>query len=140
MAEESATPDLEELVRRAHEPLASRDVDGIMRFYGPDAVWDLSTGGLGLFHGHAAIRKFMEDWLRSYDRLEVDLQNVVDLGSGVVFFAATQKGRLADSGGEVTLSYAAVTVWADHLIVSVTNYLDIDEARAAAERLAQERG
>jgi ketosteroid isomerase-like protein len=139
MSEESTTPDLVELARRAHEPLASRDVDGIMRFYGPDAVWDLSAGGLGLFRGHAAIREFMEDWLRSYDRLEVDLEDVVDLGSGVVFFAATQKGRLADSGGEVTVRYAAVTVWADGLIVSVTNYLDVDEAHAAGERLAQER-
>ena len=140
MSEESTTPDLVELARRAHEPLASRDVDGIMRFYGPDAVWDLSAGGLGLFRGHAAIREFMEDWLRSYDRLQVDLEDVVDLGSGVVFMVATQKGRLADSGGEVTVRYAALIVWEDGLIERVTNYLDIDEARAAAECLAQERG
>jgi hypothetical protein len=31
-------------------------------------------------------------------------------------------------------------VWEDGLIVRVTNYTDIDEARAAAERLAEERG
>jgi ketosteroid isomerase-like protein len=139
MPEESTTPDLVELVRRAHEPLASRDVDGIMRFYGPDAVWDLSTGGLGVFIGHAAIREFMEDWLSSYDRLEVALEDLVDLGSGVVFIVATQKGRLADSGGELTIRYGAVTVWAEGLILRVTNYSDIDEARAAAERLAEER-
>jgi hypothetical protein len=30
--------------------------------------------------------------------------------------------------------------WADGLIERVTTFLDIDEARAAAERLAQERG
>jgi ketosteroid isomerase-like protein len=140
MPEESTSPDLVELTRRSHAPLASRDVDGIMRSYGPDAVWDLSTGGLGVFRGHTAIREFMEDWLRSYDRLEVDLENVVDLGSGVVFIVANQKGRLADSGGEVTVRYAAVIVWEDGLIERVTNYLDIDEARAAAERLAESGG
>jgi hypothetical protein len=33
-----------------------------------------------------------------------------------------------------------VTLWAERLIERVTIHLDIDEARAAAERLAQERG
>ncbi len=36
--------------------------------------------------------------------------------------------------------YAAVSVWADGLAMRVTNHTDIDEARAAAERLAEERG
>jgi ketosteroid isomerase-like protein len=140
MSEESTTPDLVELARRSFEPLSRHDVDGIMSFYAPDAVWDLSTGGLGMFRGHAAIRDFMEDWLRSYDRVEVDLGEVVHLGSGVVFIVCEQKGLLAGSGGEVAIRYAAVIVWVDGLIESVTNYLDIDEARAAAARLAEERG
>jgi ketosteroid isomerase-like protein len=140
MAEESTTPDLVELVGRAFAPLERRDVDEIMSFYAPDAVWDLSTGGLGVFRGRAAIREFMEDWLRSYDRIEIDLEEVVHLGSGVTFCAVTQKGRLADSDGEVALRYACVNVWVDGLIASVANYTDTDEARAAAERLAEERG
>ena len=140
MPEESTTPDLVELTRRAFQPTVSRDIDGIMSFYRPDAVWDLSTGGLGVFQGRAAIREFMEDWFRSYDRIEVDLEDVVDLGSGVVFIAAVQTGRLAGSYGEIKIRYGVVDVWVDGLIASVTNFLDVDEARAAAERLAQERG
>jgi hypothetical protein len=35
--------------------------------------------------------------------------------------------------------YALVSVWVAGLIVRLTNYTDIDEARAAAERLAEER-
>jgi hypothetical protein len=31
-------------------------------------------------------------------------------------------------------------VWAEDSIVRITNYLDIDEARAAAEQLAESRG
>ncbi|HXW58406.1 MAG TPA: hypothetical protein VEJ23_02895 [Solirubrobacteraceae bacterium] len=34
----------------------------------------------------------------------------------------------------------AVWTWRDGLIVRTTNYADLDEARAAAERLAKERG
>src|SRR5205814_59616 len=51
-----------------------------------------------------------------------------------------QKARLVGGSGEVRLRYAAVGVWADGLVVRVTNYTDVDEARAAAERLAEERG
>jgi hypothetical protein len=46
------------------------------------------------------------------------------------------------SSGEVTIRYGSVITWDDGLVVRVANYpeADIDEARAAAERLAQERG
>jgi ketosteroid isomerase-like protein len=140
MSEDSTTPDLVELARRAFQPTASRDIGGIMSFYRPDAVWDLLTGGLGVFQGRAAIREFMEDWFRSYDRIETDLEQVVQLGSGVTFVVPVQKGRLAGSSAEVEVRYAAVIVWEDGLIESVTNYTDLDEARTAAERLAESRG
>jgi hypothetical protein len=48
------------------------------------------------------------------------------------------RGRLPGSRGWVHLSYAAVTTWADGVVEHVTNYADIDQARAAAERLAEE--
>jgi ketosteroid isomerase-like protein len=51
-----------------------------------------------------------------------------------------QKGRPVRSSGEVQLRYGTVSVWEDGKIARITNYTDIDEARAAAERLAQERG
>src|SRR5213080_4581579 len=51
---------------------------------------------------------------------------------------ATLKGRPIGSGGEVQLRYAAVTEWVGGMVVRDTNYTDIDEARAAAERLAEE--
>jgi ketosteroid isomerase-like protein len=139
MSEDATTPDLVELVRRSFEPPLTRDIDAIMSFYGPDAVWDLSKGGLGVFRGRSAIREFMEDWFRSYDRIEIDLEEVVQLDSRVTFVVPVQKGRLAGSSAEIEIRYGAVIVWEDGLIESVTNYTDIDEARAAAERLAEER-
>ena len=36
--------------------------------------------------------------------------------------------------------YAIVAVWVEGLIVRIMNYTDIDEARGAAERLAESRG
>ena len=64
------------------------------------------------------------------------------LGNGVAFAVAVQSARLAGSTGLVQGRYAAVSIWSDGLIERVTTYYytDIDEARAAAERLAEERG
>jgi hypothetical protein len=48
--------------------------------------------------------------------------------------------RPVDSTGWVEFRDARVMFWADGLIERVTTFLDIHEALAAAERLAQERG
>jgi hypothetical protein len=52
----------------------------------------------------------------------------------------TERARPTGSTGRVQLRYAAVVVIAEEMIGHAKTYPDIDEARAAAERLAQERG
>jgi hypothetical protein len=51
-----------------------------------------------------------------------------------------QSGRLGDAPSRVGEEAALVYEWSDGLIERVTTYADIEEARAAAERLAEERG
>jgi hypothetical protein len=51
-----------------------------------------------------------------------------------------QTGRPVSSSGDVQIRFAAVHTWAEGLIVRITTYGDVDEARAAAERLAESRG
>jgi ketosteroid isomerase-like protein len=91
------------------------------------------------FEGRAAIRSFLEDWFGTYEELELGLEEVSDLGKGVVFAVVTQNGRPVGSAGHVRQREGWVYVWVGGLIARLTTY-DIDEARAAAERLAQERG
>jgi ketosteroid isomerase-like protein len=140
MSEESTTPDLIELSRLSFEPAKSRDFDGMMAFWADEPVWDLSPMGLGVYRGAPAVRGFFEDWIGSYEAFEVELEECRDVGNGVVFNVVAQRGSLAGSSGEVTTRYASIAVWENALIVNVTNYPDIAEARAAAERLAEERG
>jgi ketosteroid isomerase-like protein len=138
-SEESTTSDLVELVRRFIQPTSERDLDGIMAMYAPDAVWDMSPIGMGTFTGQVAVRGFVEDWFASYLEYEFEAEEILDLGNGVTFAVFIQKGRPVGSSGEVQLRYAGVGVWEDGRAKRVTNYSDIDEARATAERLAQER-
>jgi hypothetical protein len=88
----------------------------------------------------AAIRGFWQDWFASYEEHWFGQEEVLDLGNGVVFSVVIQKARLVGSSGEVRLRSGVVGEWAHGLIVRVTLYPDIDEARAAAERLAESRG
>jgi uncharacterized protein (TIGR02246 family) len=139
MPEEPSSPDLLDVTRRAIEAANTKDVDTLLSFYAPDAVWEAMTG-LGTHEGRAEIRRFFEDWLGAYEEFEVEVQEVLDLGNGVVFAVVVQYGRPVGSTGRVQLRYASVSVWVDGKIARTTNHIDIDEARAAAERLAEERG
>jgi hypothetical protein len=44
------------------------------------------------------------------------------------------------SEGSVQIRFGSVSIWTGGLIERATNYCDIGDARAAAERLAEERG
>jgi uncharacterized protein (TIGR02246 family) len=138
MAEESTTPDLLELTRRAIEAGNRRDLDAAASSFAPDAVFEGRALG-DIFEGRAAIRSFFEEWFGAYEELEVGLEEVRDLGNGVVFAVVIQNGRLVGSAGHIRQREGWVFVWVRGLIARLTAS-DIDEACAAAERLAQERG
>jgi len=140
MAEESTTPDLEHMTRRSLEAFNHRDFDAALAMYAPDAVWDMSSAGLGVFKGREAIRGLFNDWIGSYEDFEHELQEFSELGNYVTLYSGIQRARPSGSDSWLQLRWATATTWADGLIERVTVYLDVDEARAAAERLAKERG
>jgi ketosteroid isomerase-like protein len=140
MSEESTTPDLMELQRRVTDAANRRDLDAIMAFYAPHCVYDMSPTGMGVFEGQARARGFIADWWGAFDECEFEAQETLDLGNGVGFRVLIQRGRPVGSSGQVELHYAAVSAWEDGKIVRMANYNDIDAGRAAARRLAEERG
>ena len=139
MSEESTTPDLVEIVRRAFDASHSGDLDAMISFFAPNAVWEAAPLGVS-FDGVAAIRGFFEDWIGSYEEFEIEPEEVLDLGNGVVFIGSLQTGRPVDSTGIVQVRSGFVMVLVGDMIVRVTAYTDIDQARAAAERLVESRG
>jgi ketosteroid isomerase-like protein len=139
MPEEPTTSDLVERVHRLFEAANRRDVDTVMSFFHPDAVWEGDWLGTN-FEGVTAIRGFVEDWTGAYEDWETKVEEVTDLGNGVTFGVHTQKGRpVASTGDYVRLRGAAVAAWAAGRIVRITFYADIEEARAAAQGLAESR-
>jgi ketosteroid isomerase-like protein len=141
--EKSTTPDLVEAVRRGIEAVNRRDFDAALSLCTPDVVWEVSSVGrmveMRPFIGGEAMQKFWEDLTVAFADFEISGEEVQDLGSGVTFGVVALRGRPHGSGGFVESRVGVVAIWRDGRIERATNYVDIDEARAAAERLAEER-
>jgi|ERR1700730_3729726 hypothetical protein len=141
MSEESTTPDLVELWRQSAAAVTDvsdlDSVDSAMSLFDPDVVWESRTG---TFEGAAAVRSFLEDWWGTFAESTNVVVEVRDFGSGVMFAEHRMDGRLAGSAGLVQERVGFAVVWVKGLVVRVIANTDIDEARAAAERLAEERG
>jgi ketosteroid isomerase-like protein len=65
---------------------------------------------------------------------------MLDLGHGVVLSVLREGGRLVGGNGRVEQRVAHLTTWANGRIEWFKHYPDPHEARAAAARIAQERG
>ena len=93
MTEKSTSPDLIELGSRFLEAANRRDLDAMVSFFAPDAVWE----GMALrttLEGVAAIRGFWQDWLVSYEEFWLEPEEMLDLGNGVAFGVVILLGLL----------------------------------------------
>jgi hypothetical protein len=139
MSEESTSPDLIELTHSAYAYLNSRDLDALVGLLDRSCVYDLSRFDLGTYTGPGEIRRFYEEWIAPLHEFGVAVDDITDLGNGVVY--AIQAGHRGSAPGFFfELEGGVVGVWEHGRLARMTVYPDIDEARAAAERLAQERG
>jgi ketosteroid isomerase-like protein len=124
-------------VQRIVAAMNAQDFAAAVSFYAPDAILDAEDAGV--HEGRPAIRSFYEDWWGAYEDQQQEAEEIRDLGDGVVIVVILMRGRLRGAAGVLQQRYAAVATWANGLIEKQTNYLDIHEARAAAQRLAEER-
>jgi hypothetical protein len=84
----------------------------------------------------------LEEWLGFYGEIEFESEEDLDLENGVGFAVIRMHGRPIDSSGHVQTRLASVAVWTEGLVAWERHYAetDIEKARAAAKRLAEERG
>jgi hypothetical protein len=134
MSQEPTTSKPVEAARSVVQAVNRRDFDAVESSYAEDAV--LVGNEIGKFDGAAAIRGLYEDMAMPYADLRGEIDSVIDLGNGVIFGIVTVVGHPIGSTSEVRFRYAATAVVADDLIVRQTNSMDIEQARDAAERLA----
>ena len=137
MSEEATTPDLVELTRVAFGAVSQREIDTVMSSFAEDATFDGRALG-DHSEGRSAIRSLIEDWFGAYEELEYGLEDIRDLGNGVVFAVVVLNGRPTGSAGHLRQREGWVIVWVRDLIARIAVF-EVDEGRAMAERLAEER-
>ncbi len=81
----------------------------------------------------------MEDYVAAFDEWTVQTVEAVDLGNGIAYFVNRQDGRPVGSAARVQSRVAFTAEWVEGMVGRIIVSYDIDEARAAAERLAQVR-
>src|SRR5271165_6802049 len=140
MSEESTIPDPVELVRGGFDSISRGDFDAMLTLLAPDVVFQGRAEGVtGRIDGAAAFREFWEGWYDTFKEFKIEAEKILDLGNGIVWTVYRQEGRPAGTSGLVSEQYAIVFEIVDGVAMRLTNYTDMDEARAAAERLAEER-
>jgi hypothetical protein len=90
------------------------------------------------FEGADAIRGLWEDWYRLYEGFRVGPPDIRDFGNGVVMAVSRVGGRLVGSA-DLSQDLAMIYEWSNGKVVHVTG-IRAESGRAAAERLANERG
>jgi ketosteroid isomerase-like protein len=141
VSEEATTPDLVERVQQGLEAVNRGDLDALLSLYAPDAVFDFSQRGVGTFEGSAALRGFLNDYWGSFDDLAFELEETHVLDNGAVLAVVSQWARPIGVTGHVHTREGWVFSFStDGMIVRLSTYDDIQQARAIAERLAEERG
>lgn len=140
MAEYPTTPDRVEISREIIEADSYDKWAALAeRVYAPDVVWDLG-GMLGSIEGLPAVRAFVKEYWLMWEDHHHFAEEIVDLGNGVGYAVVREDGRMKGSGGRVQARNAWVSVWVEGRIVRTAMFSDIDKGRAAAERLAEQRG
>lgn len=139
MPQEPQTPDLVALMRQVFEAGRRADVDALMDFYAPDVILEVPDAGL-TFDGPQAVRGFYDDFFGLWEGFTSELEETLDLGHGVGLTVIRNHGRPIGSSAEAQQRAAWVSAWVHRRINRVEIYVDVDLARSAAERLAEERG
>jgi ketosteroid isomerase-like protein len=135
VSDEPGTPDVVELTRLIFEAVNQRDIDAIMSFFAPGAVFEGRAAG-DCFEGRAAIRGFLDEWFGSFAELRFEFEVSGVLADGVLLVLVNQEGRPVGADGQVHQQEGWAIIWsAGGLLERVSIHGDVDEARAAAERL-----
>jgi len=144
-----------EIVRRAIDSFSSGDADAFAQLTTPDVEWKVGLSAVEgeVFRGHDGVRAYFGRLKSAWDEFLFLAEEYRDLGD-VVLVLGRLRGRGRGGGVPVESPVGAVWDLRDGRIWRLRAYLDpadaveaagypstdIDEARAAAERLARERG
>jgi ketosteroid isomerase-like protein len=124
-----------EIVRRGFEALNARDLDRYyVEFFDPEVEWQTSREDpdAAIHRGRPEYKRYLEQWIGSFDGLHADVGEYIDVGDDRVFTWSRFTGRGRTSGAAADWYLAIIFAIRDGKVVRGEEYFDRDEALAAA--------
>jgi uncharacterized protein len=102
-------PDVE-LVRQIVEALSRGDLDGMLAQMDPEFEWTpLEASPVArVYRGHEQVRHYVEDWLSTFERVRLELEDPTEVGDRVV---AVVNGRARGRGSGLEIENRFCQVW-----------------------------
>ncbi len=119
-------------LRASYAALNHGDITGTLEVLADDARWveHSELPEAGSYRGRETIRRFLENFLDSWDRFEQDIEDVqTEDGCVLLFIRLVARGK--GSGVDVQSRYAHLWTMRDGVGVRVDAYYDPDQALAA---------
>jgi ketosteroid isomerase-like protein len=113
-----------QLVHAIVEALNRGDVDGMLERMDPDFEWrplESSPVGGGVYRGHEQVRRYVEDWLGTFDNLRIDLEEPTEVADRVVALVHGH-GRGRASGLQLDTRFCQVWTVRDGMAVGMGEY------------------
>jgi ketosteroid isomerase-like protein len=123
-----------EIVRRHFEAFESGGLDAAARFWHPEIDWRAVEGAaddVGVMEGHAALRRYYQDWVDTFDDLRATVEEVIFEGEERVAVIVHHSGRGRTSGVTTEGRYYVACTVRDGKIVSGREYATREEAARA---------
>jgi ketosteroid isomerase-like protein len=124
-----------EVVLRLTEALNARDLDRYyVEFFDPEVEWQTSREDpdAAIHRGRQAYKRYLEQWIESFDGLHADVEEYIDVGDDRVFTWSRFTGRGGTSGAAADWYLAVIFTIRDGKVVRGEEYFDRDEALEAA--------
>jgi uncharacterized protein len=126
-----------EVVRRSWEAFNRGGVDAMAEFWHPDIDWRAAEGevdDIGVFRGRDRMRRYYADWLDTFDRFHVDIEEIVFEDDDRVAAVVRTSARGRASGVPSEGRYAIVYTVRGGQIVSGREYGTPEQALEAVQQ------
>ena len=124
-----------EIVRRAFDVWATRDLEVMAALYHPDIVYDCSRRILNpeIYAGYDGLVQLSEEIDAIWDTFDISIERLVEVGDGRVIILMTSSARGRSSGVELVDTKAAtIFTVKDGVIVHAELFPEREEAFAEA--------
>ncbi len=119
------------IVRRAYESFSRAGLDALLEHFHPDAEYDITSAigpYAGMYYGRAAIRNFLADYFESWEYVQMEPEDFIEVGEDHVVVLLHMHMRGKGSGVEVDAHTHNVWTLRDGKAVRMAVYNDKAEA------------